>query len=73
MSVMGEYVLFEVIGGPSIFKLIRTTSVLASMLPTLVLNCEDNVARRNCKNSQCSRPDVISIIVTDIKEILETV
>ena len=41
-SVMGEYVFFEVIGAPSIFKLIRTTATLARVLPTFAFRWDEN-------------------------------
>ncbi len=38
----------EALGVPSIFKLIhRKASALVRMLPTLVLTCEENAARRS--------------------------
>jgi hypothetical protein len=37
----------DVIGDPSIFKLIHNSEVLVRMLSTLDLNCEENTTRRN--------------------------
>ncbi len=44
-SVMGEFVL-EVIGVPSIFKLIRKAVALARVLPTFAFNGAESAARR---------------------------
>jgi hypothetical protein len=48
--VMGEYPsVLEVIGVPSIFKLIRKTEALARVLPTFAFICGENAARRKWK------------------------
>ncbi len=39
----------EAIGAPSMLRLIRSAETLARMLPTLLLSCEENAARRKWK------------------------
>ena len=49
--VMGEYPsVLEVIGVPSIFKLIRKADALARVRPTLLLSCETKAARWKWKS-----------------------
>ena len=42
--------VLEVIGAPSIFKLIRKATALTTVLPTFAFNCEENAAQRKWKS-----------------------
>ena len=56
MKLIDEICVLEVIGTPSIFKLIRKAAALSRVLPTFVFSCAENAARRkwNWSRSVCT-------------------